>query len=183
LIREDEFGHHTELCITSERAKASADRSDLQVAVKGDAMSEIQEMLANANRVEVSIVLFRDDFDRLEMEPELDAKVADLDDCWRVEPKPGWTVVADDQGNMSVDAPERYEAPAGWRWVATLALLLVPERGSSDQAKCRGYGLWFAMAGVHPPPHLEAFFEYLRDEMLRRVKIKAEQWQNSGGTN
>lgn len=75
---------------------------------------------------------------------------------------------------MSAQATEQYEAPEGWRWIASLLLILVPVRANSDQGKCRAYGLWFAMAGVHPPPHLEAFFEYLCDEVLRRAEIKAE---------
>lgn len=44
-------------------------------------MSEIQELLAIANHIEVSVVLFRNDFCGMAMEPELDPKVADLEEC------------------------------------------------------------------------------------------------------
>jgi hypothetical protein len=172
LIREDEFGRDTELGITSERAKATVDRCDLQVAVRGDAMREIQEMLANSKRVEVGIVLFRSDFYDLEMKAELDPSVADLEECWRVEPKPGWTVVADDQGNMSAEATERYEPPAGWQWVATVALVLTPGPNRPD-GMCWGRGLWFPMAGVNPRPHMETFLAFLCDEMIRRAHARA----------
>jgi len=72
---------------------------------------------------------------------------------------------------MRAHATEPYEAPAGWNFVATMALVLTPH--PSGTPGYQGRGLWFRMAEVIPTPPMEAFLEYLCDEMLRRAEAKA----------
>ncbi len=135
-------------------------------------MSKIQQVLAKAERVEVMAVLFRPDFYAMALEPELNPALNDLQgECWRMEPQPAWTVTADSDDNMTTHATEPYEPPADWRWVATMALVLIPKR-SGAPGMCCGRGIWFPMAGVNPPPQVEAFLDFLCDEMLRRAKAE-----------
>jgi hypothetical protein len=129
------------------------------IGPRGNGTMKPSEMLAKAERVEVAIVLFREDFLALAMKPELDPAMKDLDECWRIEPKPGWTVTTDDEDNMTALATEPFEPPAGWRWVATMALVLIPNPGGPP-GMCFGLGTWFAMAGVNPTPRMEAFLDF-----------------------
>ena len=125
-------------------------RSD-RVATEGGTMSEIQRMLANATRVDVAIVLFRDDFYDAAMEPVHNPAMNDLEECWRMEPKPGWTITADREDKMTAQAPEPYDLPKGWRYVATMAVVLIPDPNRTD-GMCCGRGIWFPMAGINPTP-------------------------------
>ena|SRR5579872_4137274 len=131
-------------------------------------MGRIKELLARTKTVEVAIVLFRDDFFIRAMQPEPEPAVKDMEECWRVEPKPGWTVTADDQDIMTAHAAEPCEAPAGWQWVATMALLVVPYPNRVD-GLCSGRALWFPMVGVDPTPRIERFLAFLCNHMLRRA--------------
>jgi hypothetical protein len=91
-------------------------------------MSEIQQLLAKALHVEVMTVLFRKDFHDLAKEPAHDVAMIDLEgECWRLQPQPDWTITADSEDNMTAHATEPYKPPADWCWVATMALVLVPE--------------------------------------------------------
>jgi hypothetical protein len=146
-------------------------------------MSEIQEMLAKAQRVEVLTVLFRNDLYALAMEQKLNPAVNDLEgECWRMQPQPGWTITADSDDNMTAHAAEPYEPPDDWRWVATMALVLIAER-SGAPGMCCGRGIWFPMAGINPAQQIETFLDFLCDEMLRRAKVKAERPSNRVGKN
>lgn len=129
-------------------------------------MSEIKQMLAKAERVEVAAVLFREDFYALAMNPVLDPAIADLEVCWQVVPQRDWTISADDEDNMTAHSPTPYEPPSGWRWVATIALLLITDPKSGN-GMYLGRSIWFAMSKVHLTPHVEAFLDFLRDEMGR----------------
>jgi hypothetical protein len=138
-------------------------------------MSEIQRMLAKAARVDVATVLFRNDFYGLGMEPIHNPAMNDLEaECWRMEPQPGWTITADSEDNMTAHAPEPYDVPQGWRYVATMAVVLIPDPNRTD-GMCFGRGMWFPMAGINPTPQIESFLDFLRDETMRRAKVKAGQ--------
>jgi hypothetical protein len=137
-------------------------------------MTHVQQMLAKAERIEVAIVLFTQTFYALEMDPVLDPAIADLEACWQVIPKPSWTISADNEDNMAAESPTPYEPPEGWRWVATIALLLAPDPQSAD-GMYLGRSIWFAMSKLHLPRHIEAFLDFLRDEMGRRAMAKVEQ--------
>jgi hypothetical protein len=117
--------------------------------------------------------LLRNDLYALTMEPE--PEMNDLEgECWRMEPQPAWTVTADSDDNMTAHSTEPYEPPDDWRWVATMALVLIPER-SGAPGMCYGRGIWFPMAGVNPTPQVEDFLAFLCTEMVRRAKLKAER--------
>lgn len=144
-------------------------------------MGEIQEMLAKAVRVEVLTVLFRKDFSAMAMEPTLDPALNDLEgECWLMEPQPVWTVTADNDDNMTAHSTEPYEPPACWRWVATIALVLIPEP-CGPQGMCFGRGIWFPMAGINPPQQIEVFLDFLCDEMVRRANLKCDRPVNGVG--
>lgn len=123
-------------------------------------MSEIQQLLARAERVEVVVVLFRNDF-YLAMTPTANPSLHDLEgEYWKMEFQPGWTITADNEDSLTANSTEPYEAPAGWRWVATMALVLIPEP-TGPPGKCFGHGIWFPMAGIDPTPQIEAFIGFL----------------------
>jgi hypothetical protein len=132
-------------------------------------MGQIKELLASTKTIEVAIVLFRDDFFVRAMQAEPEPAIEDLEECWRVEPKPGWTVTADDQDIMTAHAAESYTPPAGWRFVATMALLVVPYYPNRVDGLCAGRALWFPMLGVNPTPRIERFLAFLCNHMLRRA--------------
>jgi len=146
-------------------------------------MAEIQRLLAKAQRVEVLTVLFREDFYAMATEQKLNPAINDLEgECWRMQPQPGWTTTADGEDNMTAHAAEPYEPPACWRWIATMALVLIPEPcGPPDM--CFGRGIWFPMAGINPPQQIEVFLDFLCDEMVRRAKVNAERPSNRVGKN
>jgi hypothetical protein len=74
-------------------------------------MSEIRQLLAKAQRVEVLTVLVRKDF-YMAMEPMLNPAINDLEgECWRLQPQPGWTITADGEDNMTAHATEPCEPP------------------------------------------------------------------------
>jgi len=149
--------------------------------IKEKRMAEIRRILAKAERVEVLTVLFRNDLYALAMEQKLDPAVSDLEgECGRMEPQPGWTIAADSDDNITAHSTEPYEPPADWRWVATMALVLIPE-GSGAPGMCCGRRVWFPMAGVDPPPQVEAFLDFRCDEMLRRAKVKCDRPVNGVG--
>jgi len=137
-------------------------------------MSEIQEMLAQATSVEVLTVLFRTDFYCLVMEPMLDPVVADLEECWQLMPQTGWMITADGDDNITAHSPERYEPTAGWRYVATMALVLIPQPGGPVGMSC-ARGLWCAMAGEKLPPQVEEFLDFLCTEMVGRLKSRTPE--------
>jgi hypothetical protein len=149
-------------------------RSD-RVASEVGTMTEIQRMLANATRVDVAIVLFRNDFYDLAMEPVHNPAMNGLEgECWRMEPQSGWTITADSEDNMTAPEPEPYDLPQGWRYVATMAVVLIPDPNRTD-GMCFGRGMWFPMAGINPTPQIQSFLDILRDETMRRAKVKAGQ--------
>ncbi len=141
---------------------------------ENETRTNMKAKLSQADRIEVGVVLFRDDFYDLLMGQTTNPLQAALKaahlpgECWRAEPKHGWAVEADEEGNCTTLATEPYEAPAGWRWVAVMGLLHLPPNKlqpfmylhGPEQANFNGVSL----------KTMEAIF----DQFVRRIEIKAQ---------
>jgi hypothetical protein len=131
--------------------------------------------LARAEKIEVGVVLFRDDFYRLIMGQNRDRnqleaaalQAARLNECWKAEPKDGWGVESDDEGNCTTLATEPYEAPAGWRWVAVMGVMHLPD---GLQPFMYEHGPEQANFNMVSRRAMENIFH----EFVRRVEIKAQ---------
>jgi hypothetical protein len=116
--------------------------------------TEIQRMLETAVSMEVGIVLARDDFYAALQAPVPDPTKFDKTVAWKIEPKEGWTVSADNEGNLTTVGTPSYKPPVGWHWVGTIALIS-NEKPSADQR--RRVDVQALCFSIEPDPNIRSF--------------------------